>query len=296
MNCQADKACALRIDSPSSESSPLSPRIRFLFSLTCGLAVANVYSAQPLLESIAASMNVQPGTIGTVVTATQTGYAMGLLFLVPLGDRCNRKTLVLAQLLLSVLALTTAAFAANFMTLLGAMLLVGLMAVVAQLIVAWAATLAPPEQRGKVVGSVTSGIVLGILSARFVSGSIADLAGWRAVYLTAACLLLLDWLVNGASGYHSLISHMDMRALFSILFQVYPNTLFGYWVWNSLIKRYPVSTVAPLSLLVPVFGILGSVMIFCEHVPAMKIVALALIITGLAIGLYGQRLQRYFMK
>ncbi|MCZ7835134.1 MFS transporter [Atlantibacter hermannii] len=195
MNCQADKACALRIDSPSSDSSPLSLRIRFLFSLTCGLAVANVYSAQPLLESIAASMNVQSGTIGTVVTATQTGYAIGLLFLVPLGDRCNRKTLVLAQLLLSVLALTTAAFAANFMTLLGAMLLVGLMAVVAQLMVAWAATLAPPEQRGKVVGSVTSGIVLGILSARFVSGSIADLAGWRAVYLTAACLLLLVTLV-----------------------------------------------------------------------------------------------------
>lgn len=109
-------------------------------------------------------------------------------------------------------------------------------------------------------------------------------------------LFLLDWLVNGASGYHSLISHMDMRALFSILFQVYPNTLFGYWVWNSLIKRYPVSTVAPLSLLVPVFGILGSVMIFGEHIPAMKVVALALIITGLTIGLYGQRLQRYFMK
>ncbi|MEX5410188.1 EamA family transporter [Atlantibacter hermannii] len=107
-------------------------------------------------------------------------------------------------------------------------------------------------------------------------------------------LFLLDWLVNGPGGYRSLISHMDARALFSILFQVYPNTLFGYWVWNSLIKRYPVSTVAPLSLLVPVFGILGSVMIFGETVPAMKIVALTLIITGLAVGLYGQRLQRYF--
>ena len=93
--------------------------------------------------------------------------------------------------MLSVLALTAAALAANFTMLLGAMLLVGLMAVVAQLMVAWAATLAAPELRGKVVGSVTSGIVLGILFARFVSGAIADLAGWRAVYLTAACLLLL---------------------------------------------------------------------------------------------------------
>ena len=140
---------------------------------------------------MAESLNVLPGSMGAVITATQTGYAVGLIFLVPLGDRVNRKTLVIVQLMLSVLALTAAALAANFTMLLGAMLLVGLMAVVAQLMVAWAATLAAPEQRGKVVGSVTSGIVLGILFARFVSGAIADLAGWRAVYLTAACLLLL---------------------------------------------------------------------------------------------------------
>jgi len=175
----------------AANAAPLSPRILFLFSLTCALAVANVYSAQPLLASMAESLDVLPGSMGAVITATQTGYAVGLIFLVPLGDRVNRKTLVIVQLMLSVLALTAAALAANFTMLLGAMLLVGLMAVVAQLMVAWAATLSAPEQRGKVVGSVTSGIVLGILFARFVSGAIADLAGWRAVYLTAACLLLL---------------------------------------------------------------------------------------------------------
>ncbi|WP_376783353.1 MFS transporter [Atlantibacter hermannii] len=175
----------------AANAAPLSPRILFLFSLTCALAVANVYSAQPLLASMAESLDVLPGSMGAVITATQTGYAVGLIFLVPLGDRVNRKTLVIVQLMLSVLALTAAALAANFTMLLGAMLLVGLMAVVAQLMVAWAATLAAPELRGKVVGSVTSGIVLGILFARFVSGAIADLAGWRAVYLSAACLLLL---------------------------------------------------------------------------------------------------------
>ncbi|WP_419776593.1 MFS transporter [Pantoea agglomerans] len=167
----------------------------FLFSLTSALAVANVYSAQPLLESIAASLQVSTGTIGTVVTATQSGYALGLIFLVPLGDCVNRKKLVITQLLLSVVALITAAVAPDLMTLLCAMLLVGLMAVVTQLMVAWAAMLASPEQRGQVVGSVTSGIVIGILLARFVSGMIADLAGWRAVYLTAACLLLLISLI-----------------------------------------------------------------------------------------------------
>nr|WP_313480697.1 MFS transporter [Atlantibacter hermannii] len=191
MRCMAGEVRVSGEEGTAANAAPLSPRILFLFSLTCALAVANVYSAQPLLASMAESLDVLPGSMGAVITATQTGYAVGLIFLVPLGDRVNRKTLVIVQLMLSVLALTAAALAANFTMLLGAMLLVGLMAVVAQLMVAWAATLAAPEQRGKVVGSVTSGIVLGILFARFVSGAIADLAGWRAVYLTAACLLLL---------------------------------------------------------------------------------------------------------
>ncbi|MGC1096775.1 MFS transporter [Pantoea agglomerans] len=191
MTCTTGKARDPEADSPPAAIPVLSSRMIFLFSLTSALAVANVYSAQPLLESIAVSLQVSPGTIGTVVTATQSGYALGLIFLVPLGDCVNRKKLVITQLLLSVLALIIAAVAPDLMTLLCAMLLVGLMAVVTQLMVAWAAMLASPEQRGQVVGSVTSGIVIGILLARFVSGMIADLAGWRAVYLTAACLLLL---------------------------------------------------------------------------------------------------------
>ncbi|MEN1834349.1 EamA family transporter [Pseudomonas lijiangensis] len=103
-------------------------------------------------------------------------------------------------------------------------------------------------------------------------------------------LFLLDYLVNGTSGYSALIHQIDHRAVLSILFQVYPNTLFGYWVWNSLLKQYPVSTVAPLSLLVPIFGILGSVVIFDESLTPMKIVAVGLIVSGLAVGLYGQRI------
>ncbi|WP_191923384.1 MFS transporter [Pantoea agglomerans] len=195
MTCTTGKARDPEADSPPAAIPVLSSRMIFFFSLTSALAVANVYSAQPLLESIAASLQVSTGTIGTVVTATQSGYALGLIFLVPLGDCVNRKKMVITQLLLSVLALITAAVAPDLMTLLCAMLLVGLMAVVTQLMVAWAAMLASPEQRGQVVGSVTSGIVIGILLARFVSGMIADLAGWRAVYLTAACLLLLISLI-----------------------------------------------------------------------------------------------------
>ncbi len=156
-------------------------------------------------------------------------------------------------------------------------------------------------------GSVTfSGLLLVLAGA--VAWSIANIINkktgtkqvfaflvWSSVF-SPIPLFLLDWLINGTRGYSSLISNIDARAVLSLLFQVYPNTLFGYWVWNSLLKRYPVSTVAPLSLLVPVFGIIGSVVIFGENVPAMKIVALALIITGLAIGLYGQQLKQFFIK
>ncbi|MBC3776505.1 MFS transporter [Pseudomonas sp. SWRI99] len=173
-----------------SAASSLSRYQTFLFAITCAMAVANVYFAQPLLESIAASLEVSSGTIGVVVTATQAGYALGLLLIVPLGDLLNRKKLILSQLLLSAAALCAVATAQDWVTLLGAMALVGLMAVLVQVVVAYAAALASPEQRGATVGTVTSGVVLGILLARFVSGVVADLAGWRGVYCVSAALMV----------------------------------------------------------------------------------------------------------
>ncbi|CNL29610.1 EamA family transporter [Yersinia proxima] len=103
-------------------------------------------------------------------------------------------------------------------------------------------------------------------------------------------LFILSYLFNGPSGFTELAIHFNTTTLFSILFQVYPNTLFAYWVWNSLLTKYPVSVVAPLSLLVPIFGMLGSVMIFNESIPSGKIIAMVFIISGLIIGLYGKRL------
>ncbi|BAK12571.1 probable amino acid metabolite efflux pump EamA [Pantoea ananatis AJ13355] len=150
-------------------------------------------------------------------------------------------------------------------------------------------------------GSVTlSGMLLVMAGA--LAWSVANIiikkAGTKQVFaflvwssaFSPLPLFGLDWLVNGSSGFTEMFSHMDNRALLSVLFQVYPNTLFGYWIWNSLLKQYPVSTVAPLSLLVPVFGILGSMMIFGEHLSPQKMLALLLIIIGLTVGLYGQRL------
>jgi len=109
-------------------------------------------------------------------------------------------------------------------------------------------------------------------------------------------LFALNYAVNGSTGYSALVNQIDYRAVLSILFQVYPNTLFGYWVWNSLLKRYPVSTVAPLSLLVPVFGLIGSAMIFNETLSLNKIAAVVLIVSGLGVGLYGQRVVSALLK
>lgn len=152
-------------------------------------------------------------------------------------------------------------------------------------------------------GSVTiSGVLLVLAGAIAWSAAniISKRAGTRQVFaflvwssaFAPLPLFLLDGVVNGMAGYRALYSHADSLALLSILFQAYPNTLLGYWVWNGLLKRYPVSTVAPLSLLVPVFGILGSVAIFGETLSTQKIAALLLIVTGLAVGLYGPRLAR----
>ena len=186
MTADADSATHLFV----TQAPGLSAALTFLFSVTCALAVANVYFAQPLLDAMARSLDVAPSMIGFVVTATQVGYALGLLFIVPLGDLLNRKGLILTQMLLSAIALAGVGAAQQWLTLLGAMIAVGLLAVMVQVLVACTAALATPSQRGQAVGTVTSGIVLGILLARFTSGLIADLAGWRAVYFVSSGLML----------------------------------------------------------------------------------------------------------
>lgn len=172
-------------------STYLSSALTLLFSVTCALAVATVYFHQPLLDSIAQSLNVDPGLIGMVVSATQAGYALGLLLIVPLGDLFNRKRLVLSLTLLSAVALALAGASQAWQALLGALILAGSTAVVVQVLVAYVAVLAAPSHRGRAVGTVTSGIVLGILLARLMSGLIADVAGWRSAYFVSSGLMLV---------------------------------------------------------------------------------------------------------
>ncbi|MEW9304170.1 MULTISPECIES: MFS transporter [Labrys] len=172
-------------------ATPLSRTLILLFAVASGLAVANAYFAHPMLDVMADDLGLSRATAGLIVGATQLGYGIGLVLLVPIGDLIERRKLVIAQSLLSVLALVSIAFASNGAMLLVAMAVMGLLAVVTQAFVAYAASLARPSQRGEVVGIVTSGIVLGILLARTVAGTLTDLSGWRTVYLASAAATLL---------------------------------------------------------------------------------------------------------
>lgn len=178
----------------ASESAPVSPMSRsvaLLFAIACGLAVANIYYAQPLLDAISQEFGITPSSVGLVITITQVCYALGLLLLVPLGDLLNRRWLIAGQMLISVLALIVVGTAPTSRILFIAIAAVGLLAVVTQTLVAFAATLADPAERGRTVGVVTSGIVIGILLARTFAGVLTDVAGWRSVYLVSAGLTLI---------------------------------------------------------------------------------------------------------
>ncbi|MFI0230968.1 MFS transporter [Streptomyces sp. NPDC017086] len=169
-------------------TGPPPARLVLLFAVACGSAVATVYFAQPLLVTLGERFSLGSGLLGAIVTVTQLGYAAGLFLLVPLGDLVDRRRLITLQLGLLAVALLAVGLAPATAALLAALVAVGALAVVAQTMVAAAASLTAPAFRGRVVGSVTSGVITGILLARTVAGVLADLAGWRAVYLFSAAL------------------------------------------------------------------------------------------------------------
>lgn len=175
----------------ADEHYDLPKAVTLLFSVTCGLAVASVYYAQPLLDTISSSFSIPPAAVGGVIAVTQIGYGTGLLLIVPLGDLMNRRRMIIGQSLLAVMALLAAGLAPSAVMFLVSMILVGMLAVVAQVLVAYAGFLANPNRRGRVVGTVTTGIILGILLARTVSGTLSDLLGWRSVYFVSAAATLL---------------------------------------------------------------------------------------------------------
>lgn len=171
--------------------SPLSRWQVLLMAFATGVAVASNYYAQPLLHTIAGQFGVSFARAGTVVTVAQLSYAAGLILLVPLGDLFERRRLIVVMSLLSASGLVLSALSHQFVWLLVGTALTGLFSVVAQVLVPFAATLARPEERGQVVGTVMSGLLLGILLARTVAGALSSLGDWRTVYWIAAAALVL---------------------------------------------------------------------------------------------------------
>ena len=165
--------------------------LTLLLASGAGLAVASLYYAQPMLGVLGPDIGAPDRAIGLVPTLTQLGYALGLLLLAPLGDRYDRRRIILAKAAVLCVALLLAGMAPSITLLLVASLAVGLAATLAQDIVPAAATLAPEAHRGKVVGTVMTGLLLGILLSRVVSGFVAEHWGWRAMFFVAAASIAL---------------------------------------------------------------------------------------------------------
>jgi predicted MFS family arabinose efflux permease len=160
--------------------------VTFLFAVATGLCAANLYYAQPLLERLSEEFTVGSGTASAVVTVSQVGFALTLLLVVPLGDAIDRWRLVVGLTATTAAAAVVIATAPDVRVVIGAAALLGAGAAAAQVLVGVAAAAAAPERRGAVVGTVMTGLLVGILLARTVSGAVADLAGWRAVFWLAA--------------------------------------------------------------------------------------------------------------
>ncbi|MCK7556677.1 MFS transporter [Chitinophaga sedimenti] len=160
-----------------------------IMSMCTGLIVANIYYSQPLLVLIAKDFGVSESSAGQVTFLTQAGYALGLFFCVPLGDKIERKRQILVMAALSLLALVLAALSRNIFLLKLSGLFIGFTSVIPQLILPLAANLADPDKRGKIVGSIMSGLLVGILLSRTLSGIVGQHFGWRAMFWIAAGII-----------------------------------------------------------------------------------------------------------
>lgn len=169
----------------------ISRGVVLLLAVACGVTVANLYYAQPLLHAIARAFAISEATAGLLVTVTQVAYAAGLVLIVPLGDLLDRRRLVVGLLLVSGLGMAGAAAAPSVGVLALALGAAAITSVVVQILLPFASILAPEAVRGRVVGTVMSGLLVGILLARTVSGFLADGLGWRAPFVVAAVLMAL---------------------------------------------------------------------------------------------------------
>ncbi|MGE5612214.1 MAG: MFS transporter [Bacillota bacterium] len=185
----SDVLCA----SPGAKPSSIfqaHPRLVWIMALACGVGVANLWYSQPLLVAMGHSLSVPSQQIGLVATLTQVGYALGMLLFVPLADLLDRRKLIVTLTWAVCGALVIIALAPSLGFLLAASFLVGLTTVAPQVIIPFAASLAQPRERGRIVGSLYTGLLLGVLLARTVSGFVGQYFGWRIMFWLAGALMI----------------------------------------------------------------------------------------------------------
>ncbi|VUS77945.1 MFS transporter [Klebsiella spallanzanii] len=210
--------------------TPLTTRaagwVIFILALGAGFSVASIYYAQPLLPLMGANLHLSVEGMGLVPTLTQAGYALGILFLLPLGDRHDRRKLILMKSAALAVLLLLCSFTGQLTSLLIISLLIGMAATMAQDIVPAAAILAPAGKQGKMVGTVMTGLLLGILLSRTVSGLVGAIFGWRVMYQAAAVSIaligLVMWRVLPRFEIHSTLSYPQLMRSMAHLWKRYP--------------------------------------------------------------------------
>jgi predicted MFS family arabinose efflux permease len=271
-----------------------------LFPFSCGAIAANLYYAQPIVSLIAPDLHMSEGTASLIVSLTQIGYAAGLFFLVPLGDLVENRQLMIVSAVLSIASLAAAATLNEPRLFLGISLLIGFTSVAVQLLVPLAARFAAPETRGRVVGTIMSGLLLGILLSRPISSFIAGQFGWRAVFGFGAVVMTLVTVLlaltlpgrrpNHSASYPQLIRSLErLVATLPVLRQrsLYQGLMFGsfslFWtaVPIELMNHYHLSQTA-----VAVFSLVGAMgatsapiagrLADAGHTPRATAIALAL--------------------
>ncbi len=246
------------LGSRAAQEEVISSAMIFLLASACGLIVANLYYAQPLAGVIGAELGLSAGATGLIVTLTQIGYGLGLLFVVPLGDLIENRKLIVTTVLMAVAALIAAALAPHASQFLTAVFLVGISSVAVQMILPMAAHMTPDASRGRVVGSIMSGLMVGIMMARPLSSVLSELVSWRGVFLMSAIVMAVLALVlyrllprrvpDAKLPYSTLLASMAKLAVNTPLLQrraIYQAGMFSafslFW------------TVTPLYLSGPVF-------------------------------------------
>ncbi|QWA11424.1 MFS transporter [Sodalis ligni] len=239
-----------------SQPPALSRRLTLILATACGLIVANIYYAQPLAGEISRALGLSPQAAGLIVTMTQIGYGLGLLLIVPLGDLFENRGLTLCVMGVGIAALATAVLAHTVSLFLTAAVFIGLGSVAVQILVPYAAHLSAPALRGKAVGDVMSGLMLGIMLARPVSSLITHLSSWRMVFIISTLVMILLTLTLGyvlpvrrpAPGlrYRALMASIGSLAVHNLTLRrraLYHAALFGafslFWTVTPLLLTGP---------------------------------------------------------